>query len=495
MSVEKLIFEKGAPGRRAATMSTMDVPTEPLESMIPASMIRKEPAPLPEVSEIEVVRHYTHLSQRNFGVDTGFYPLGSCTMKYNPKLNEDIASLPGFARIHPLQPQETVQGAIQVMYELEQYLAEVVGMERVTLQPSAGAHGELTGLMLIKAYHQSRGEGQRNLVLIPDNAHGTNPASATLADYKAVEVKTDPGTGGVDMHHLGALLESNGANIAAIMLTNPNTLGIFDANIAEIAQMVHAAGGQLYYDGANANAVLGITRPGDMGFDVVHFNLHKTFSTPHGGGGPGAGPIGVKEHLVSFLPGPLPAKGENGYYWEEAGPQSIGKVRANMGNFGVLVRAYTYVRTYGPDGLQHVSESAILNANYLKHELASDYEIPYPQMCQHEFVATAEHQKKEYSVTALDIAKRILDFGMYAPTTYFPLIVHEALMIEPTETETRETLDNFVNVMRQIAEEARTNPEIVKTAPHTTVVGRLDQALAARKPNLRWTPGQEVTRA
>jgi glycine dehydrogenase subunit 2 len=493
MSVEKLIFEKGAPGRRAATLPAMDVPVEPLESMVPANLRREEPAPLPEVSEIEVVRHYTHLSQRNFGVDTGFYPLGSCTMKYNPKLNEDMAALPGFAHIHPLQPDSTVQGAIQLVYELERYLAEIAGMARVTLQPSAGAHGELTGLMLIKAYHRSRGEGQRNLVLIPDNAHGTNPASATLADYKAVVVKTDPQTGGVDMDNLKTLLDAYGPNVAAIMLTNPNTLGIFDANAVEIARMIHEVGGQLYYDGANANAVLGITRPGDMGFDVVHFNLHKTCSTPHGGGGPGAGPIGVREHLVQFLPGPLPAKGEKGYYWEDPGPQSIGKVRANKGNFGVLVRAYTYIRTNGPDGLRRVAESAILNANYLKHELASDYEIPFPLICQHEFVATAQRQKNESGVTAEDIAKRLLDFGMYAPTIYFPLIVHEAMMIEPTETETRETLDYFVSVMRQIAQEARTNPEMVKTAPHTTVVGRLDQALAARKPNLRWQPGQEVT--
>ena len=493
MSVESLIFEKGAPGRRAATMPAMDVPTEPLEDLLPANLLRETPAPLPEVSEIEVVRHYTHLSQRNFGVDSGFYPLGSCTMKYNPKVNEDMAVLPGFARIHPLQPQETVQGAIQLMYELEQYLAEIAGMARVTLQPSAGAHGELTGLMLIKAYHQSQHEGHRRLVLIPDNAHGTNPASATLADYKAVEVKTEPTTGGIDMEHLKALLEAEGANVAAIMMTNPNTLGLFDANIAEIAKMVHDVGGQLYYDGANANAVLGITRPGDMGFDVVHFNLHKTCSTPHGGGGPGSGPIGVKAHLVPFLPGPLPAKTEHGYVWEEPGAQSIGKVRANVGNFGVLVRAYTYIRTYGPDGLKHVSESAILNANYVKHGLQADYEIAYPLTCQHEFVATAQRQKDEHGVTALDIAKRLLDFGMYAPTVYFPLIVHEAMMIEPTETETRETLDYFISVMHQISEEARTNPEIVKTAPHTTVVGRLDQALAARKPNLRWTKGQEKT--
>ena len=492
-TVEKLIFEKGAPGRRAATMPAMDVPTEALESMLPASMIREAAAPLPEVSEIEVVRHYTHLSQRNFGVDTGFYPLGSCTMKYNPKLNEDMAALPGFARVHPEQPDETAQGAIQLFYELEHYLSEISGMERVTLQPSAGAHGELTGLMIIKAYHQHNGQGHRNIVLIPDNAHGTNPASATLADYRSVEVKTDPKTGGILMEHLRALLDANGENVAAIMMTNPNTLGLFDSNIVEIATMVHEVGGQLYYDGANANAVLGITRPGDMGFDVVHFNLHKTCSTPHGGGGPGAGPIGVKEHLVGFLPGPLPGKNEAGYYWQDVGPLSIGKVRANMGNFGVLVRAYTYIRTNGPDGLLHVSQSAILNANYLKHELAGDYEIAFPLICQHEFVATAERQKEESGVTALDIAKRILDFGMYAPTIYFPLIVHEAMMIEPTETETRETLDYFVSVMKQIAEEARTNPDIVKTAPHTTPVGRLDQALAARKPNLRWTPEQEGT--
>ncbi|HET8844355.1 MAG TPA: aminomethyl-transferring glycine dehydrogenase subunit GcvPB [Ktedonobacteraceae bacterium] len=494
MSSEQLIFEKGAPGRRAATMTAMDVPTEPLESMIPANLLRPEPAPLPEVSEIEIVRHYTHLSQRNFGVDTGFYPLGSCTMKYNPKINEDMAALPGFAHIHPLQPEGTVQGAIQLYYELEQYLAEIAGMARVTLQPSAGAHGELTGLMLIKAHHESLEQGHRNLVLIPDNAHGTNPASATLANYKAVEVRTDPATGGIEMGHLRQLLAEYPEQIAAIMMTNPNTLGLFDGNILEIAQLVHDVGGQLYYDGANANAVLGITRPGDMGFDVVHFNLHKTCSTPHGGGGPGAGPIGVKEHLVQFLPGPLPARNEQGeYYWQDPGPQSIGKMRANMGNFGVLVRAYTYIRTYGPDGLLHVSQSAILNANYLKHELASSYEIAYPLICQHEFIATAERQKEESGVTATDVAKRLLDFGMYAPTIYFPLIVHEAMMIEPTETETRETLDYFVSVMRQIAEEAHTNPEIVKTAPHTTPIGRLDQVLAARKPNLRWQPGQEST--
>src|SRR5579885_2423259 len=487
MSVEKLIFEKGAPGRRAATMTTMDVPAESLESMIPAGMIREEPAPLPEVSEIEIVRHYTHLSQRNFGVDTGFYPLGSCTMKYNPKLNEDMAALPGFAHIHPLQPESSVQGAIQLFYELEQYLAEIAGMARVTLQPSAGAHGELTGLMLIKAYHRSRNEGHRNLVLIPDNAHGTNPASATLADYKAVEVKTDPQTGGIEMEHLQVLLEANGPNIAAIMMTNPNTLGLFDGNILEIARMVHKVGGQLYYDGANANAVLGITRPGDMGFDVVHFNLHKTCSTPHGGGGPGAGPIGVAEHLVSFLPGPLPAYDAESdtYYWAENDPLSIGRVRANCGNFLVLVRAYTYIRFNGPDGLRHVSESAILNANYVMRALQDAYDLPFDRACMHEFVFSANRQKRN-DVHALDIAKRLLDFGVHPPTIYFPLIVPEALMIEPTETETRETLDEFIGMMRQIARESIDEPEKVRQAPYTTVVGRLDQTLAARKPDLRW---------
>lgn len=488
MSAESLIFEKGAPGRRAATLPAMDVPVATLEDLIPASLLREEPAPLPEVSEIEIVRHYTHLSQRNFGVDTGFYPLGSCTMKYNPKLNEDMAALPGFAHIHPLQPAHTVQGAIQLIYELERYLSEIAGMARFTLQPSAGAHGELTGLMVIKAYHQSNGQGHRNLVLVPDNAHGTNPASATLADYKIVEVKTDPTTGGIEIERFKQVLEQHGPNIAAIMLTNPNTLGLFDTNIAEVGRLIHSVGGQLYYDGANANAVMGITRPGDMGFDVVHFNLHKTCSTPHGGGGPGAGPIGVKAHLVEFLPGPLPAKRGTKYYWEEQGPQSIGKVRANLGNFGVLVRAYAYIRFNGPDGLLHVSESAILNANYLRHELASSYDIAYPLICQHEFVASARRQKEQSGVTATDIAKRLLDFGLYAPTVYFPLIVPEAMMIEPTETETRESLDFFVNIMQQIAAEAESNPDLVKTAPHTTVVGRLDQALAARKPNLRWQP-------
>ena len=489
MSVESLIFEKGAPGRGSSLLPELDIPETPLEQLVPTAFLRVEPAPLPEVAEIEVVRHYTRLSQRNFAVDLGFYPLGSCTMKYNPKINEDVASMAGFARLHPLADESETQGAIKLLYELERYIAEIAGMARVTLQPAAGAHGEITGLMLIKAWHESRGETQRDIVLIPDGAHGTNPASATLADYRTVELKSDA-RGGVDLAHLEQTLAAHEGRIAALMMTNPNTLGVFDENIVEIARRVHDAGGQLYYDGANANAILGITRPGDMGFDVVHLNLHKTMSTPHGGGGPGAGPIGVAAHLVPFLPGPLPALGEQGYFWEDAGPLSIGRVRANHGNFLVLARAYTYIRGNGPDGLRQVSENAVLNANYLMSALRDDYDLPFDRACMHEFVFSADRQKK-LGVSALDIAKRLLDFHIHPPTVYFPLIVHEAMMIEPTETETKETLDNFVAVMKQIAREARENPAIILEAPHETVVGRLDQTLAARKPNLRWTPGRE----
>ncbi len=487
MSTEKLIFDSGAPGRRAATLPELDVPEHPLASLIPADYLRAEPAPLPEVSEIEVVRHFTHLSQRNFGVDVGFYPLGSCTMKYNPKLNEDVAGLPGFAHLHPLEHESMTQGAIRLLYELEQYLAEISGMKRATLQPAAGAHGEITGLMIIKAYHEHRHDAHRNLVLIPDGAHGTNPASATLAGYKAVELRSDK-RGGVDVGYLKEVLATNKDQVAALMMTNPNTLGLFDENIVEIAELVHAAGGQLYYDGANANAILGITRPGDMGFDVVHFNLHKTCSTPHGGGGPGAGPVGVAEHLVPFLPGPLPGYDADTetYFWDESGPLSIGRVRANCGNFLVLVRAYTYIRFNGPQGLRHVSESAILNANYVMRALQSDFDLPFDRACMHEFVFSANRQKRQ-DVHALDLAKRLLDFGVHPPTVYFPLIVPEALMIEPTETETKDTLDEFIDTMRQIARESSEEPEKVRHAPYTTVVGRLDQTLAARQPNLRWT--------
>jgi glycine dehydrogenase subunit 2 len=485
MSTEPLIFEIGAPDRRGATLPALDVPEQPIDDLIPAALQRSAPAPLPEVSEIELVRHYTHLSQRNVGVDSIFYPLGSCTMKYNPKINEEMQALPGFARIHPLQDASTTQGAIQLLYELEQYLCEIAGMARFTLQPAAGAHGEITGLMVIKAYHESRGDTKRTIILIPDNAHGTNPASATLADYTIVEVPSDR-RGNMDTIALKAVLAKHGAEIAGIMMTNPNTLGVFDENIETIANLVHEAGGQLYYDGANANAILGITRPGDMGFDVVHLNLHKTCSVPHGGGGPGAGPIGVKSHLVSFLPGPLPAKTEQGYAWEESGPQSIGRVRANYGNFLALVRAYTYIRFHGPDGMRHISNSAVLNANYIMAALKDVYELPYDRACMHECVFSSRRQREEYDVHATDIAKRLIDFDIHPPTIYFPLIVPEALMIEPTETETRETLDNFIGVMRQIAEEAQTKPAILHEAPHHTPVGRLDQTQAARKPDLCW---------
>jgi glycine dehydrogenase subunit 2 len=485
MSTEPLIFEIGAPGRRGATLPALDVPEQPLDELIPVALQRQTPAPLPEVSEIELVRHYTHLSQRNVGVDSIFYPLGSCTMKYNPKINEEMQALPGFARIHPLQDESTTQGAIQLLYELEQYLCEIAGMARFTLQPAAGAHGEITGLMIIKAYHESRGDTERNIILIPDNAHGTNPASATLADYQIVEVPSDR-RGNMDIAALKAVLAERGAEVAGIMMTNPNTLGVFDENIETIASLVHDAGGQLYYDGANANAILGITRPGDMGFDVVHLNLHKTCSVPHGGGGPGAGPIGVKAHLVPFLPGPLPAKTEQGYRWEESGPQSIGRVRANYGNFLALVRAYTYIRFHGPDGMRHISNSAVLNANYIMAALKDVYELPYDRACMHECVFSSRRQREEYDVHATDIAKRLIDFDIHPPTIYFPLIVPEALMIEPTETETRETLDHFIAVMRQIAEEAQSNPAILHEAPHNTPVGRLDQTLAARKPDLCW---------
>jgi glycine dehydrogenase subunit 2 len=489
MSTVKLIFDQGTPGRRAALLPMMDIPERPLDQLIPSEYVRAEPAALPEVSEIEVVRHFTHLAQRNFGVDSGFYPLGSCTMKYNPKVNEEMAALTGFARLHPLAHESMTQGALHVLFELERYLAEIAGMTRMTLQPAAGAHGEITGLMIIKAYHEHRGEGHRDKVLIPDGAHGTNPASATLASYDTITLPSDA-RGGVEMVALERVLADHGHEVAALMMTNPNTLGVFDENIVQIARMVHDAGGQLYYDGANANAILGITRPGDMGFDVVHLNLHKTCSTPHGGGGPGAGPIGVAAHLVPYLPGPLPAKNKQDvYYWEDAGPLSIGRVRANWGNFLVLVRAYTYIRSNGRDGLRHVSEGAVLNANYIMRALQDDYELPYDRACMHEFVLSADRQKA-LGVSAMDIAKRLLDFGIHPPTTYFPLIVHEALMIEPTETETRETLDEFIAVMRQIAREATERPALILEAPHETVVGRLDQTLAARKPDLRWRPAE-----
>ncbi|EHQ61066.1 glycine dehydrogenase subunit 2 [Paenibacillus dendritiformis C454] len=476
---KKLIFELSKPGRTAYSLPECDVPQRDIEEMIPAAMLRQQPAELPEVYEVDVIRHYTELSRRNFGIDNGFYPLGSCTMKYNPKINEDVARLAGFAKIHPYQPADSIQGALEMLYTLQQDLAALTGMDEVTLQPAAGAHGEWTGLMMIRAYHESKGES-RTKVIVPDSSHGTNPASATAAGLDTITIPSDE-RGLVDLEALRAAV---GPDTAALMLTNPSTLGLFEEHILEIADIVHEAGGLLYYDGANSNAIMGITRPGDMGFDVVHLNLHKTMSTPHGGGGPGAGPVGVKSILAPYLPKPLIVKKEDGSFgFEEERPTSIGRVKAYLGNFGILVRAYTYMRTYGPDGLRRVSECAVLNANYMMHRLAPYFEVPYPGVCKHEFVISGSGLK-QYGVRTLDVAKRLLDFGFHPPTIYFPLNVEECMMIEPTETESKETLDTFIDTMIQIAKEAEEQPDLLLNAPHHTDVRRLDETLAARKPVL-----------
>ncbi|MBW5446755.1 aminotransferase class V-fold PLP-dependent enzyme [Cohnella sp. CFH 77786] len=481
MKPEKaLIFELSRPGRIAYSLPECDVPEVDPSAVIPVGHLRSEPAALPEVYEVDVIRHYTELSRRNFGVDNGFYPLGSCTMKYNPKINEDVAKFPGFAKIHPYQPEESIQGALEMLYTLQNDLAALTGMDQVTLQPAAGAHGEWTGLMLIRAYHESRGEG-RTKVIVPDSSHGTNPASATVAGFETVTLPSDA-RGMVDLE---ALRQAVGPDTAALMLTNPNTLGLFEERIEDIARIVHDAGGLLYYDGANSNAIMGIARPGDMGFDVVHLNLHKTMSTPHGGGGPGAGPVGVKSKLAPFLPKPVVGLHPDGtFYWDEDRPQSIGRVKSFYGNFGILVRAYAYIRTYGPEGLRRVSEIAVLNANYMMHRLAPYFDVPYPGVCKHEFVLSGKNLKSAYGVRTLDVAKRLLDFGYHPPTVYFPLNVEECIMIEPTETESKETLDAFIDAMIQIAGEAASDPQLVLNAPYTTAVKRLDEATAARKPVL-----------
>lgn len=481
MSEFKLSFEKSTPGKRALRFPAADVPEVALEEAIPADLIRQTAPALPELSEIEVVRHFTGLSRRNHGIDVDFYPLGSCTMKYNPKVNEAVARIPGIAGTHPLQPVETAQGNLELMYNLEQVLCEVTGMDRITFQPAAGAHGELTGILLIKAYHESRGDLARRKVIVPDSAHGTNPATAAMAGFEVVSVKSAT-DGSVDLEALRAVV---GADTAALMMTNPSTLGLFDPNIQEIAQIVHDAGGLVYYDGANMNAIMGYARPGDMGFDVVHLNLHKTFSTPHGGGGPGSGPVGVKNILLPFLPVPSVEKTAEGFTLDWNRPQSIGKIRSFYGNFGVNARAYAYALAYGPE-LKEVSEYAVLNANYIQAKLREHYDLAVDRFCMHETVLSAKTIKNETGVKTLDIAKRLLDEGVHPPTIYFPLIVEEAIMIEPTETEDKETLDRFVESMIQIAREAHENPELVKNAPVNTVVGRLDEALAARKPNLRY---------
>jgi glycine dehydrogenase subunit 2 len=479
MGMTQLIFERSRPGRISYSLPALDVARTDLETAVPEGYLREKDAALPEVSELDLMRHYTELSHRNHGVDSGFYPLGSCTMKYNPKVNEDVARFSGFAHIHPYQPPETVQGALRLLCELQEELAEITGMDAISLQPAAGAQGEWTGLMMIKQYHESSGE-QRTKVIVPDSAHGTNPASATVAGFRTVTVRSTA-QGLVDVEALKRVADQD---TAALMLTNPNTLGLFEKDICEIARIVHEAGGLLYYDGANANAIMGKARPGDMGFDVVHLNLHKTFSTPHGGGGPGAGPVGVKAHLAPFLPSPIVTREGKGYRLAEP-EHSIGRVKGFYGNFGILVRAYAYIRSLGAEGLKAESEHAVLNANYMMHRLKTAYDLPFNTLCKHEFVLSGKRQKKN-GVKTLDIAKRLLDFGVHPPTIYFPLIVEECLMIEPTESESKETLDHFIDVMLKIAKEAEESPEMVTSAPHTTVVKRLDEVTAARKPVLKY---------
>ncbi|MEI6758001.1 MAG: glycine dehydrogenase subunit 2 [Chlorobium sp.] len=480
---EKLIFEISRSGRKGYSLSGNDVPEIPMESILPQKFLRDTPAELPEVPESEVVRHFVRLSNMNHHVDKNMYPLGSCTMKYNPKINDYTCDLPGFSSLHPLQPAKTTQGALQLMYELSEMLSEIAGMAAVTLQPAAGAHGELTGILLIKKYHESRGS-KRHKLLVVDSAHGTNPASAALAGYQIISVKGNA-DGRTDMDDLALKLDSD---VAALMLTNPNTIGLFEKEIVKIAQMVHDNGSLLYMDGANMNALLGITRPGDMGFDVVHYNLHKTFAAPHGGGGPGSGPVGVGEKLLPYLPVPVIEKNETAegttYQLSYDRPESIGRMMNFYGNFAVLVRAYTYIRMLGPEGLRRVSENAIINANYLLSLLLESYDLPFPKPVMHEFCLSGDRQKKANGVRTLDIAKRLLDYGFHAPTIYFPLIVSEALMIEPTETESKETLDIFADALLRIAEEAATNPALVQSAPVTTPVKRLDEALASRQLNI-----------
>ncbi|PIC72125.1 glycine dehydrogenase (aminomethyl-transferring) [Sporosarcina sp. P2] len=482
---QSLIFELSKPGRIGYSLPELDVPEVDVSSILSQGVIRTEDAELPEVSELDIMRHYTALSNRNHGVDTGFYPLGSCTMKYNPKINEAVARFPGFARVHPLQDESTVQGALEVVYDLQQHLAEITGMPQVTLQPAAGAHGEWTALMMIRAFHEANGDTQRTKVLVPDSAHGTNPASATVAGFDTVTVKSNE-KGLVDLEDLKLKV---GPDTAALMLTNPNTLGLFEEDILEMAAVVHGVGGKLYYDGANLNAVMSKARPGDMGFDAVHLNLHKTFTGPHGGGGPGSGPVGVTDELAAFMPKPVVQKVDDRFVLNYDVPQSIGRVKPYYGNFGIYLRAYTYIRSMGPDGLKAVTEYAVLNANYMMRRLEPYFDLPYTQHCKHEFVLSGRRQKK-LGARTLDMAKRLLDFGYHPPTIYFPLNVEEAIMIEPTETESKETLDNFIEAMIQIAKEVEENPEIVQEAPHTTVIGRLDETKAARKPVLRYIKEQ-----
>ena len=479
-----LIFELSKPGRKGYSLPKNELSDYSI-AQLPENLLRQEAPALPEVDELTVVRHYTNMSNNNFGVDTGFYPLGSCTMKYNPKINEEMAAHPQFTALHPLQNVETVQGALSAYYQLQRSLSEIAGMAEFTLNPFAGAHGELTGLMVIRRYHESRGDAKRTKIIVPDSAHGTNPASAAVCGLDVVEVKSKP-DGRVDVEDLKPLLDDT---IAGMMMTNPNTLGLFENNIAEIAKLVHDCGGLMYYDGANLNPMLGKCRPGDIGFDVMHINLHKTFSTPHGGGGPGSGPIGVREGLEQFLPNPRVTCefDEDGMvdYKIEMGEESLGCISGFLGNFGVMMRALAYIVTLGSDNQMWVGPLATLNANYIKESLKDCYELPIEGVCKHEFVFDGLKDKST-GVTTLDVAKRLLDYGYHAPTIYFPLLFHQALMIEPTESESKETLDGFIAVMRKIAQEAAENPELVKTAPHSTPVQRIDDTKAALKQIVTW---------
>jgi glycine dehydrogenase subunit 2 len=479
---EALLWERSRPGRRASTLKSTDIPRAGAAERIPAALRTTTVPDLPELAERDLVSHYTRLSQRNFSIDEGFYPLGSCSMKYNPKIAEVVATLPGFARLHPAQPVEHVQGTLELLWSLERGLCGLTGMAAATFQPPAGASGELTGLMVIRAWHDAQGDRRRR-VIIPDAAHGTNPASVRLAGYEVAEVPSDA-AGLVDLSALEKLLDTD---VAALMLTNPNTLGLFERNIGEIAQMLHGVGARLYYDGANFNAIMGRARPGDMGFDVVHMNLHKTFATPHGGGGPGSGPVAVTAELARYLPGPRPVRLDDGSFGWGSDPESIGRVHGWHGNVGIDVRAYSYLLALGGDGLRRVSEMAVLNANYLLAQLAADYDVVYPGPVLHEFVLSARRQKKASGVRALDIAKGLIDRRIHPMTVYFPLIVEEAMMIEPTETESRETLDFFIAVMREFAGLAETDPQQLHDAPVTTPVGRLDETRAARHLVARWT--------
>jgi glycine dehydrogenase subunit 2 len=474
----ELLFETSRPGRRCARLPECDVPTAAAKDLLPAAALADAPPPLPEASEIDLVRHFVNLSTKNMAIDTNFYPLGSCTMKYNPKRHERLAALPGMAELHPLQSEASCQGMLELLWEMQNFLAEIAGLDGVSLQPAAGAQGELTALLVAAAYFRDRGE-KRSRVLIPDSAHGTNPASAAIAGFDAVTIKSD-GRGLVDLADLTAKLDGRAA---VFMITNPNTLGIFDHQIAEITDLVHRQGALVYLDGANMNAILGVTRPGDFGVDMMHYNVHKTFTGPHGAGGPGAGPIAVREPLIPFLPAPIVVKTADGFRLDYDRPKSIGRVRSFFGNVGILLRGWLYIRTLGPDGLREVSENAVLNANYLLSRLKAVYEVPHGDRCMHEFVASARRLRKERGVSAMDVCKRLLDFGYHAPTVYFPLVVPEALMIEPTETESKETLDAFADAMIRIHGE---DAAFLQQAPHTLGLSRPDEVRAARQPILRW---------